>query len=106
MDQMLDAGFCLPATCPLVPIRLAMLGKRAGLAWQAGWLRLQARRAGIFDYKRKLSLFTQHQVSSILPIVASMIVFTMLSFLVPACPGYGFKYILHKMQLDVKIRAI
>ncbi len=28
-------------------------------------LRLQARRAGILDFKRKLSLFIQHQVSSI-----------------------------------------
>ncbi len=65
MDQKLDAGFCLPATCPLVPVPLAMLGKRVGLAWQAGRLRLQARRAGILDFKRKLSLFIQHQVSSI-----------------------------------------
>jgi hypothetical protein len=32
-----------------VPVRLVMLGKRAGLAWQAGRLRLQARRAGILD---------------------------------------------------------
>jgi hypothetical protein len=70
MDQMLDAGFCLPATCPLVPVWLVMLGKREGLAWQAGRLRLQARRAGILDFKRKLSLFIQHPVSSILPIVA------------------------------------
>ncbi len=46
MEKMLDAGFCLPATCPLVPVYLAMLGKRSGLAWQAGRLRLQARRAG------------------------------------------------------------
>ncbi len=65
MDQMLDAGFCLPATCPLVPVWLVMLGKREGLAWQAGRLRLQARRAGILDFKMKLSLFIQHQVSSI-----------------------------------------
>ncbi len=49
MDQMLDAGFCLLATCPLVPVWLVMLGKREGLAWQAGRLRLQARRAGILD---------------------------------------------------------
>ncbi len=70
MDQMPDAGFCLPATCPLVPVRLAMLDKRAGLAWLAGRLRLQARQAGILDFKRKLSLFIQHPVSSILPIVA------------------------------------
>ncbi len=41
----------------------------------------------ILDFKRKLSLFFQHPVSSILPIVAKMIVFTMLSFLVPGCPG-------------------
>jgi hypothetical protein len=43
----------------------------------------------ILDFKRKFSLFFQHQVSSILPIVAEMIVFTILSFLVPACPGKG-----------------
>jgi hypothetical protein len=31
MEKILDAGFCLPAACPLVPVRLAMLGKRVGL---------------------------------------------------------------------------
>jgi hypothetical protein len=43
----------------------------------------------ILDFKRKFSLLFQHQVSSILPIVAELIVFAILSFLVPACPGKG-----------------
>jgi hypothetical protein len=56
----------------------AMLGNRVGLAWQAGRLRLQTRRAGILDLKRKLSFFfsIKYPVSSILPIVAQMIVFS------------------------------
>ncbi len=65
MNQMLDAGFCLPATCPLVPVWLVMLGKREGLAWQAGRLRLQARRAGILVFKGNYPYFIQHQASSI-----------------------------------------
>ncbi len=52
MDQMLDAGFCMPA------IDFAFHSARAHG-------RGQARRAGILDFKRKLSLFIQHQVSSI-----------------------------------------
>jgi len=65
MEKMPDAGFCLHATCPLVPIRLAILGKRAGLAWQAGRLRLQARRAGILVFKGNYPYSIQHQASSI-----------------------------------------
>ena len=61
-------SFCLPATCPLVPVRLTMFGKRAGLAWQAGRLRLQARRAGILVFKGNYPYFIQHQVSSICPL--------------------------------------
>jgi hypothetical protein len=84
MDPMLDAGFCLPTTCPLVPVRLAMLGKRAGLAWQAGRLRLPfgpssstlsslpkgswpraGEAGGDTGFLKEIILIFQHQASSI-----------------------------------------
>jgi hypothetical protein len=64
-EKMLDVGFCLPATCPLVPVRLEMPGKLASLAWQAGRLRLPARRAGILVFKDTYLFPIQHQASSI-----------------------------------------
>jgi hypothetical protein len=67
MEKMLDAGFCLPATCPLVPVRLAMLaswralhGRRVGFAFRRGG-------RGYWIYKRNYLFLSsiKHPVSSI-----------------------------------------
>jgi hypothetical protein len=60
MDLMLDAGFCLPA--------IGFAIRRGGREYSI--------------LKGSYSFF-QHPVSSILPIVTSIIVFTILSFLIP-----------------------
>jgi hypothetical protein len=57
MDNTSCCGYGENAGCRFLPARhlpararpSAMLGNRVGLAWQAGRLRLQARRAGILD---------------------------------------------------------
>jgi uncharacterized protein len=77
------------SACPLVPVRFAMLGKRAGHAWQAGRFRLQARRAGIQVFKGNYLFLIQHQASSIRYLRYSGIkifVINMLSFLLPSYP--------------------
>jgi hypothetical protein len=65
MEKILDAGFCLPATCPLVPVRPRCLatgwdlhGRRVGFAFRTGG-------QGYWVFKGNYPYFVQHQASSI-----------------------------------------
>jgi hypothetical protein len=80
MEKMLDAGFCLPATCPLVPVRSQCLasgwvlhGRRVGFAYHSACLRHELRpnvdhgrgQAGMLVVKSYYPYFIQHPAFSI-----------------------------------------